>query len=87
MKRVITHGCSFTKYKWSCWPNFLSWFEEIHVQNYGFSASGNETIARGVVNSVMKFQGIQNWYIIFLQRITKVKISIFQEMKLLILIQ
>ena len=28
MKRVITHGCSFTKYKWSCWPEFLSWFEQ-----------------------------------------------------------
>ena len=65
MKRVITHGCSFTKYKWSCWPDFLSWFEDTHVQNYGFSASGNETIARGVVNSVMKYKGIHHMYIMW----------------------
>ena len=65
MKRVITHGCSFTRYKWSCWPNFLSWFEDIHVQNYGFSASSNETIAREVVNSAMKFRNIHHMYIMW----------------------
>jgi len=65
MKRVITHGCSFTRYKWACWPNFLSWFEDTHVQNYGQSASSNETIARGVVNSVMKFQSIHHMYVMW----------------------
>jgi len=66
MKRVITHGCSFTRYKWACWPNFLSWFEkDIHVQNYGSSASGNETIAREVVNSVIKYKDIEHMYIMW----------------------
>ena len=66
MKRVITHGCSFTKYKWDTWPKFLPWFEkDIHIQNYGHSASGNETIARGVVNSVLKYKGIHHMYIMW----------------------
>ena len=66
MKRVITHGCSFTKYKWDTWPEFLPWFEkDIHIQNYGHSASGNETIARGVVNSVLKYKGIHHMYIMW----------------------
>ena len=30
-----------------------------------FSASGNETIARGVVNLVMKFQNIHHMYIMW----------------------
>ena len=65
-KLVIAHGCSFTKYKWSCWPNFLSCYEEgITVKNYGFSASGNETIAREVVNSVLKHKNIHKMYIMW----------------------
>ena len=62
---IIAHGCSFTKYKWSCWPNFISWFKNIDVKNFGFSASGNETIARGVVNSVMKYKNIEHMYIMW----------------------
>ena len=51
MKLIITHGCSFTKYKWDTWPKFLPWFEQdTHIKNYGQAASGNETISRGVVN-------------------------------------
>ena len=66
MKLVITHGCSFTKYRWSCWPNFLSWFDkDINVKNYGFPASGNEAIARGVVNSVLKYKNIHKIYIMW----------------------
>ena len=66
MKLVIAHGCSFTKYKWSCWPNFISWFEkDINIKNLGFPASGNETIARGVVNSVMKYKNIEHMYIMW----------------------
>ena len=66
MKLVITHGCSFTKYRWSCWPGFLSWFEkDIDVRNFGFSASGNETIARGVLNSVLKYKDIHKMYIMW----------------------
>ena len=62
MKLVITHGCSFTRYKWDCWPNFLSWFEtDINVRNFGYSASSNETIAREVVNSILK--GLDTLYL------------------------
>jgi len=65
-KLVITHGCSFTRYKWNTWPNFLSWFEQdIDIKNYGQSASGNETIARGVVNSVLKHKNIHKMYIMW----------------------
>ena len=62
---IICHGCSFTKYKWSTWPNFISWFKPSSVKNFGFSASGNETIARGVVNSVMKYKDIEHMYVMW----------------------
>jgi hypothetical protein len=43
--KIITAGCSFTRYKWSCWPNFVKWFEPEHqIINVGNSASSNETI-------------------------------------------
>ena len=63
---TITHGCSFTRYKWDCWPKFISWFANTVVKNYGHSASGNETIARGVVNSVLKHKkNIEHMYIMW----------------------
>jgi hypothetical protein len=65
-KLVITHGCSFTRYKWDCWPKFLSWFEnDINVRNFGHSASSNETIAREVVNSALKYKNIHKMYIMW----------------------
>ena len=65
-KLVITHGCSFTRYKWDSWPKFLSWFEQdIDVRNFGFSASSNETIARGVINSALKYKNIHKMYIMW----------------------
>ena len=65
-KLVIAYGCSFTRYKWDCWPNFLSWFEnDINVRNFGYSANSNETIARGVVNSVLKYKNIHKMYIMW----------------------
>ena len=66
MKLIVTHGCSFTKYKWDCWPKFISWFgKDFIVKNAGNAASGNETIARGVVNSVMKNKNIEHMYIMW----------------------
>jgi len=63
---IITAGCSFTKYKWSCWPNFIKWFEPKHeIINLGASASSNETIARTVVNAVMKYKNIDKIYIMW----------------------
>ena len=56
---IITAGCSFTKYKWACRPNFVKWFEpKDTIINLGASASSNETIARTVVNAVMKYENI-----------------------------
>ena len=52
--RIVTHGCSMTKYNWKCWPEFLQWFTDATVVNKGQSGSGNETIARGVVDTVLK---------------------------------
>jgi|TARA_R110001592_G_scaffold30530_2_gene109192 hypothetical protein len=66
MKLIVTHGCSFTKYKWDCWPKFIPWFgKDFIVKNAGNAASGNETIARGVVNSVMKNKNIEHMYIMW----------------------
>jgi hypothetical protein len=62
---IICHGCSFTRYKWDCWPKFVSWFKNTDVKNFGYSASGNETIARGVVNSVLKHKKIEHMYIMW----------------------
>ena len=53
---IITHGCSFTNYKWACWPNFISWFEDNIVINKGEVGSANETIAKEVVKSVQEGQ-------------------------------
>lgn len=49
---IITHGCSFTKYKWPCWPKFVEWFTTDKVSNKGEVGSANETIARKVIKSV-----------------------------------
>jgi len=43
----------------------VKWFTDAEVHNNGFSASGNETIARGVVNSVMKHKNIEHMYIMW----------------------
>ena len=25
---IVTHGCSFTRYGWPCWPKFVEWFTD-----------------------------------------------------------
>ena len=60
MSNIITAGCSFTKYKWACWPNFVKWFEPSgNIINVGSSGSSNETIMRSVYNAVNKFEDIK----------------------------
>lgn len=49
---IVTHGCSFTNYKWPCWPNFMKWFTTDKILNKGEVGSANETIARKVIKSV-----------------------------------
>ena len=53
---IICAGCSYTRYKWPCWPSYVSWFEKEPIQNIGSSGSANETIMRSVYNSVEKYR-------------------------------
>jgi hypothetical protein len=63
---IITHGCSFTRYRWECWPHYIKFFDKnIAVKNLGMSASGNETISRMAVNSSMRFKNIKKIYIMW----------------------
>ena len=66
MNKMIMAGCSFTKYKWPCWPNYVSWFEEEHEYvNLGSAGSSNETIARSVYNAVNKYEKVGKVYIMW----------------------
>ena len=66
MKKIITVGCSFTKYKWSCWPNFISWFEtEYKAVNLGAPGNSNETIMRSVYNAVNKWSNVEKVYVMW----------------------
>ena len=63
---IVCHGCSFTRYKWDCWPKFVAWFDGANILNFGRPGSGNETIAREAVNSVMKYKDkIKHMYIMW----------------------
>lgn len=53
---IITAGCSFTRYKWKCWPDFLRWFEPTKLVNLGSPGSSNETISRTVIDSIFKYK-------------------------------
>ena len=66
MQKTIAHGCSFTRYRWKCWPGFIPWFNGgVEMVNKGRSASGNETISRAVINSAMKHKHIDHVYIMW----------------------
>lgn len=64
--KIITAGCSFTRYKWPCWPAFVGWFEQdADIRNVGASGSSNETIMRSVYNAVNKWSDIKKVYIMW----------------------
>lgn len=67
MKKIITTGCSYTKYKWQCWPNFLSWFENGYdIKNLGAAGNSNELIMRSVYNAINKWKSsIEKVYIMW----------------------
>ena len=66
MPKAIAHGCSFTAYKWPCWPKFVPWFNGgVTMLNKGRSGSGNETISRAAINSAMKHKQIDHMYIMW----------------------
>jgi hypothetical protein len=63
---ILTAGCSFTKYKWQCWPNFVKWFEpSSQIINLGKPASCNEAIARSVINGVKKYKNVKKVFIMW----------------------
>lgn len=66
MHSTIAHGCSFTRYDWPCWPNFVTWFDGGTImKNEGRPGSGNETISRAAINSAMKYENIKHVYIMW----------------------
>ena len=66
MKKIITAGCSFTRYKWPTWSNYVEWFEPgYHVVNVGASGSSNETIMRSVYNAVNKWKNVEKVYVMW----------------------
>ena len=66
MKKIVTAGCSFTKYKWPCWSSYVTWFEEGYkLINLGSAGSPNETIARSVYNAVNKYLNVGKVYIMW----------------------
>ena len=54
MHNLVSHGCSFTNYRWPCWPKFITWFTDDKMINKGEVGSANETIARKVIQTVHK---------------------------------
>lgn len=63
---IVCCGCSFTRYKWETWVDYLKIFNEnIPVKNLGMSGSGNETISRMAVNASLKIKNIKKMYIMW----------------------
>ena len=66
MNKIITAGCSYTRYKWPCWPSYVSLFEPGHtVRNLGAAGSSNETIMRSVHTAVSTNKDISKVYIMW----------------------
>jgi hypothetical protein len=53
MNRLLTAGCSFTKYCWNTWADYLSPHYDWHKQ-LGKGGSDNANIARSVLSTVKK---------------------------------
>lgn len=50
MPDIKCFGCSFTKYKWNTWPDFLKLSAKNHnVLNFGILGSSNEFICREII--------------------------------------
>ena len=43
-KRIITFGCSWTKYLWPTWANVISEILEVPLVNQGYAGIGNVAI-------------------------------------------
>jgi len=66
MKKIITAGCSYTRYKWPCWPSYVGLFEPGHtIRNLGAAGSSNETIMRSVHTAVSTHKDISKVYIMW----------------------
>ena len=66
MKIILTAGCSFTKYKWPTWANFISWFEPEHrIINLGAAGSSNETIQRSLYTGINKSKSVDKAFVMW----------------------
>ena len=63
---MITTGCSYTKYKWPCWPSYVGWFEnDYDIKNLGAAGNSNENIMRSVYNAINKWKSTEKVYIMW----------------------
>ena len=71
MKKIIIHGHCSARYKWPTWPDFLHLYDDEQRSpikkyiNLARPGSGNESIARDVINSVLKYRDIDHMYIMW----------------------
>jgi len=50
-KRLFAFGCSFTRYHWTTWPEFVAYDLNIPYYNYGRSGAGNQYISNMVAQA------------------------------------
>ena len=57
-KRFFAFGCSFTKYKWKTWADFLADELDIEYHNFALPGAGNEYIFHNIVeaNEIYNFK-------------------------------
>ena len=63
---MITTGCSYTKYKWPCWPSYVGGLEnDYDIKNLGAAGNSNENIMRSVYNAINKWKSTEKVYIMW----------------------
>ena len=54
MSTLITSGCSYTKYKWDTWADYLA-NKFLHSQNLGEPGAGNKYIYHSILNYIFTY--------------------------------
>jgi len=66
MKKIILHGHCSARYKWPTWADFIGLYQKgAEIVNLAKPGCGNESMARDVVNSVMKYSNIFHVYVMW----------------------
>ena len=63
-KRFFAFGCSFTKWKWKTWPDFLAESLNLECNNFAVPGAGNEYIFHSIVEANETYKFNQNDLII-----------------------